>query len=252
MDGPLPGAGTGFQHPQHADTPDLWRDFLEQLEPFSGQVVFELEKAGGVAVRLRQAVDRAGADRIDRLREYDRNGTGLPQQRRQGRARTGHDRVEVERDQLRRILAQARGIAAAPAVLDAQIAADLPAGFLQSLQECRDIGLRLRLVGCGVHQHADLPHSLLRASGELPRNGRRRRAAEQRDELAPPHHSITSSARRRRDSGIDSPIALAVVRLMTRSNLVGCSTGRSAGFAPRKILSTISAARRHKAGKFGP
>src|SRR4051812_47150536 len=50
----------------------------------------------------------------------------------------------------------------------------------------------------------------------------------------------------------DSPIALAVVRLMTRSNLVGCSTGRSAGFAPRKILSTISAARRHKAGKFGP
>jgi hypothetical protein len=30
----------------------------------------------------------------------------------------------------------------------------------------------------------------------------------------------------------------------TRSNLVGCPTGRSAGFAPRKILSTKSLARR--------
>ena len=40
------------------------------------------------------------------------------------------------------------------------------------------------------------------------------------------HYSITSSARRRKDSGIFSPIALAVVRLMTSSNLVGCKTGR--------------------------
>ena len=32
--------------------------------------------------------------------------------------------------------------------------------------------------------------------------------------------------------------ALAVVRLMTSSNFVGCSTGISPGFVPRKILST--------------
>ena len=32
------------------------------------------------------------------------------------------------------------------------------------------------------------------------------------------------------------PSALAVLRLMTSSNLVGCSTGRSAGFAPLRIL----------------
>ena len=42
-------------------------------------------------------------------------------------------------------------------------------------------------------------------------------------------YSISSLARCRNDSGIVSPIALAVVRLMTRSNLVGCPTGRSAG-----------------------
>src|SRR5262249_43236945 len=50
------------------------------------------------------------------------------------------------------------------------------------------------------------------------------------------YYSITSSARSRNPSGRFSPRALAVVRLMMRSNLVGCSTGRSAGFAPRRIL----------------
>ena len=42
------------------------------------------------------------------------------------------------------------------------------------------------------------------------------------------------------------PSALAVLRLMTSSNFVGCSTGRSAGLAPLRILSTYSAARRKK------
>ena len=41
-----------------------------------------------------------------------------------------------------------------------------------------------------------------------------------------------------------NPSALAVFRLMTNSNFVGCSTGRSAGLAPFKILSTKTAARR--------
>ena len=79
----------------------------------------------------------------------------------------------------------------------------------------------------------------------------RRAAEEHGDELAP-RHSITSSARSRTASGILSPSALAVVRLMTKSNLVGCSTGMSAGFAPRRILSTRSAARRNRSGKFAP
>jgi His Kinase A (phospho-acceptor) domain len=51
-------------------------------------------------------------------------------------------------------------------------------------------------------------------------------------------HSITSSARSRNDSEIVRPMALAVLRLTTSSNLVGRSIGRSAGFAPFKILST--------------
>jgi hypothetical protein len=51
-------------------------------------------------------------------------------------------------------------------------------------------------------------------------------------------YSITSSARARIEGGIVSPSAFAVLRLTTSSNLVGCWTGRSAGFAPFRILST--------------
>src|SRR5262249_31354404 len=83
-------------------------------------------------------------------------------------------------------------------------------------------------------QHTDAPGQLLRMRRERPRS---RRAAQQRDERAP-FHSITSVARSRNDSGIVNPKVFVVVRLRTRSNFVGCSTGRSAGFAPRRILST--------------
>src|SRR6267142_3280640 len=45
-------------------------------------------------------------------------------------------------------------------------------------------------------------------------------------------HSMTSSARSSSDCGIVRPRALAALRLMNSWNFVGCSTGRSPGFAP--------------------
>src|SRR5262245_58450037 len=51
-------------------------------------------------------------------------------------------------------------------------------------------------------------------------------------------HSMTWSARSSSDGGIVRPSALAVLRLITSANFVGCSTGRSAGLAPLRILST--------------
>jgi hypothetical protein len=51
-------------------------------------------------------------------------------------------------------------------------------------------------------------------------------------------HSIISSARATRVGGTGSANALAVLRLMTSSNLVGSSTGRSAGLEPLRIRST--------------
>src|SRR6266850_4940111 len=57
--------------------------------------------------------------------------------------------------------------------------------------------------------------------------------------LASPHaHLITLSARASTLGGIVKPICFAALRLITNSNFVGCSTGRSAGLAPFRILST--------------
>src|SRR5262249_61928895 len=57
-------------------------------------------------------------------------------------------------------------------------------------------------------------------------------------------HRITLSARASTLGEIVTLICFAVFRLITNSNFVGCSTGRSAGLAPLRILSTQTAARR--------
>src|ERR1700738_2356417 len=72
---------------------------------------------------------------------------------------------------------------------------------------------------------------LLRARGERPGDGR---PAEKRDEVAS-CHSITSSAVASRVGGTARPSILAVEALMTNSNLVDCTTGKSAGFAPLRM-----------------
>src|SRR5262245_65140895 len=147
--------------------------------------------------------------------------------------------IRLQRDQFRREFSDVIGIACAPAVVDLHIPADGPAQLLQSLMESREACLTFRIIGGEVHEHADAPYplALLRARRKRPHG----RATEQRDELAPFHlrrHSITSSAMASSDGGTSRPSALAVLRLMTSSNLVGCWTGMSAGFAPRRILST--------------
>src|SRR5262252_1732446 len=75
---------------------------------------------------------------------------------------------------------------------------------------------------------------LLGVRRERPRY---RRTAEQRDERAP-SHSITSSARASRAGGTVRPSALAVLRLIMSSSLVGNSTGKSLGLAPFSISTT--------------
>src|SRR5262249_30578015 len=93
----------------------------------------------------------------------------------------------------------------------------------------------LHLRGGRTRAAPQIPHHrhrrLLRARRERPR----RCAAEEREELAARFHSITSSAVICMISGTVRPSALAVLRLITSSNLVGCTTGRSAGFAPLRI-----------------
>ena len=65
-------------------------------------------------------------------------------------------------------------------------------------------------------------------------------------------HSITWSARWSSAGGIVSPRAFAVFRLITSSNFVGCSNGRSPGLAPLRIRSTWTAACRYISARLAP
>src|SRR5439155_10850646 len=97
----------------------------------------------------------------------------------------GDDDVRSERGQLRRMFACVVGIARRPADVDAHVAADAPARFLQPLQECCETGLPFRIARGLAREHADAPHPLgLRARRNRPCGCRR--AAEQRYELAAP------------------------------------------------------------------
>src|SRR5262249_4097575 len=107
----------------------------------------------------------------------------------------GQDDVWRERDQFRRVFAHAVSIAAAPAVIDADVLANGPTQLLETLRKRCEAGLGFRIVCRDTHQHANVPHPPL-----LPvcRKRPRRRAAEQRDELATFHltemHPIPSRA----------------------------------------------------------
>ena len=74
--------------------------------------------------------------------------------------------------------------------------------------------------------------------------------------MAAGFHSVCvdfdSKARSSSACGIVNPSAWAVFKLMTNSNRVGCSMGRSPGLAPLRILSTYVAARRNDSAKLGP
>src|SRR5262249_9417945 len=103
----------------------------------------------------------------------------------------------------------------------------------ETLLEGREPHLHVWIILSVSHQHADAPHALpLRPRRKRPY----RRIPKSRDEFPPFDHWITSSAVANRVSGMVRRSCLAVLRLMPNSNLVGCSTGRSAGLAPLRIL----------------
>src|SRR4029450_2848954 len=126
-----------------------------------------------------------------------------------------------------------------PAVVDHDVRTLDKASFVQSLANDGD---RMR-IGSGRTAAEESNHrqpTLLRARRQRPRG---RRAAEQRDERAA-LHSITSSARADSAGETSRPSALAVLRLITSSNLVDCCTGKSVGFSPLRILPVYTPMRR--------
>src|SRR5262245_13103457 len=182
---------------------------------------------------MRHACDEAAADRIAHLGEDDRYAARHLLQRLQCLRGHGKDDVRFQPDKLDRIGPYAFGLGTAPAIVDAYVAARGPTQFFKCLPERRRIGLRIPIVLGKGRQYAHAPHTLglLRARHERPCGCR---PAEQRYELALVH-SITSSAIASTPAGISRPSMRAVWWLMTSSNLVGCSTGVSAGFAPLRM-----------------
>lgn len=127
--------------------------------------------------------------------------------------------------------------------LDRKVLSLDPAKVGQALGKRRDHFSAVR----PGEEDADASH----AAGLRTSQSSYRQRSRGQQELAP-LHSITRSARTKNDRGILMPSVLAVLRLTTNSNLVGCSIGSSAGVAPLRILSTYSAARRHMCALLGP
>src|SRR5262249_40024568 len=118
--------------------------------------------------------------------------------------------------------------ASANLVLDVELLSEVLGEFLRQ-QTGEYVGRT------GRRERHDDAHRVRRIGLRKRRNRPRRRSApEQRDELAPPH-SITSSAVAMSVGGTARPSIRAVWALITSSNLVDCTTGRSAGFAPLRM-----------------
>ena len=124
------------------------------------------------------------------------------------------DHGDLPTNQFGRHLRQSISLICGPAVYDRYVIALDIAGVFETLVKSTQT-LRGPLRRCGVEEPDHRHRWLLPTRRDRPR---RRRAAEQRDELAP-FHSITSSARASSCGGTVRPSALAVLRLMTSSNL---------------------------------
>ena len=163
-------------------------------------------------------------------------------------------------NQLRRRLRYALSLLLGKPILDSEIFSLPPSKLAHLLPKCIDenchAGSRARIQ---VPDAEDF--SLLLGFGEWRAQRTKRRAYRERvlvSALAYPllhfalSHLITLSALASTFGGIVRPICFAVFKLIMNSNFVGCSTGRSAGFAPLRILSTNVAARCQRSKPLGP
>src|SRR5262245_30097660 len=208
---------------------------VQQVQTLRSDLDVQHNHAGEISSWSVQAGEEAGCDRVAGGKKDDRYG----RRRRLGHGRGRGVRGDHAHLSAKEIGGQRRQTLVAtlgPAVFDPYITALYIAGFAEALAEgvCE---LRI-FPGRSAVEEPDYGHRrLLRAHRERPCC----RAAEQRDEVATFHlrdHSITSSARASTVGGTSRPSALAVVRLMTSSSLVGCKTGKSAGFSPLRMRLT--------------
>ena len=75
---PLPDASGSGWIPQQAHAVHARHNLSQELQPFSGQAVFELHEPGGVAAGPCQACDKSRSDRVDRLNKNNWHRAARP------------------------------------------------------------------------------------------------------------------------------------------------------------------------------
>ena len=225
-------SGGGFRVEQQTDTSGCGRCLLKQFKPLAAYFRIKGAKASDVSARLRKAADETISDWVGHDCEYNRGLAVAPLESRRRSSAISKNHVRRELMQFARGSVHSSGVTRCPSVIDFNIGADDPTMPPQGLIESAHTSLVFRVVLSAGNEHTNVAHSrgLLRTRRKRPR----RRTAEQRDELPPPH-SMTSSARATSVGGISRPSALAVLRLITRSNFTGCWTGKLAGFSPLRM-----------------
>jgi hypothetical protein len=180
-----------------------------------------------------EARDEPSAYRIlsDHEDDWRRAGGGL--RGRGGRVPTGDQDRHGEASQLGRECAEPLIAPASPAILDVDVALVDISSALETAEKRGPVIGSLLLRPRGEKTHYRTAALLLRRRRERPTDC----GSDSRRKL---RRLIRSPRRRGRGgwAGSSGRGPLAVLRLMERSNLIGCWTGRSAGFAPFKIRST--------------
>src|SRR5262249_10729092 len=215
---------------QQRNAREAWDQLFEQLQAFRCKLFTKIRQSSHIPARPRKGLDQLHTHRVGNGHEYDWDFCGgIPQKGCPGGGH--HQDIDIEGDEFGRHGPEALGLLVGETVFEDDVATV----DVAELGEAFDYGFDIRrflFTASRMPEKADTrnPSALLRARRERPR----RRAAEQRDEFASPH-SITSSARASSDGGTVRPSTLAAWALMTSSNFVDCTTGRSAGFVPLRM-----------------
>src|ERR1019366_1831527 len=206
---------------------------MQQLQPLRCYFRVRLGYARDVAARTVKACNEAEPKRVVGHFEDNRNSRGrrLCRKRRRSAGCCNHGYLPM--NQISHQRRQPIILAPRPAVFDRHIVAFNVTGFAQPFDKGRQLS-RVTWRRSGINKPDHWHRRLRRPRCKRPRS---RHTAKQSDELTPPH-SITSSALVSSDGGTVRLRALAVLRLITSSYLVGACTGRSAGFSPFRMRST--------------
>ena len=172
--------GAGIAWIGHDRQPvEIGDNLAQEFEPLAGRISCQGRQASDVPTRSREARDEAGADRVLRQHEHDRDN------RRRLLCRDGscgpprNDDIDLEPDELGRNLAKPLAASLRPAIFNRDATSFDPTEFAQSLHKSGGqwaLGRR-----CSRAQEPDarqLPR-LLRARGERPRDCRAAECGQQ-------------------------------------------------------------------------